>query len=209
MSLFYRIAYTIGFTPWEGAMGQATVVQQIASMFDREQQGKQLPFGRVLDLGCGSGIHAVNLALRGWEVTGVDISPKALARARERAAEAGVEVKFLEGDLTNLQALDLGSNFNLILDFGAVHGMTDAQREATARGVTAVAADDAALLMLAFEPGSRGPLPRGMTAADAEAVYSGWKVTDDVLQDSQLPFMLKRTGANPHWFRLQRGGGAA
>ncbi len=205
MSLFYRVAYSIGFTPWEGAMGQPAVVKQISAIFDQEQQGRQAPFGRVLDLGCGTGIHAVNLAKRGWEVTGVDISPKALARARERADEAGVKATFLEGDLTNLDALELGSGFHLLLDFGAIHGMTDEERVAVARGINAVADDDAVLLMLAFEPGSRGPLPRGMTAAETEAVFNGWKVTDDELQDSQLPFMLKRTGANPHWFRLQRG----
>ena len=205
MSLFYRVAYAIGFTPWEGAMGQAKVVDQISSIFDREQEGRQTPFGRVLDLGCGTGIHAVNLAKRGWDVTGVDVSPKALARARERADEAGVKARFLEGDMTNLEALQLGSGFNLLLDFGAIHGMTDAERAAVARGINAASTGDAVLLMLAFEPGSRGFLPRGMTASDAETLFSGWTVTDDELQDSQLPFMLKRTGANPHWFRLQRG----
>ena len=46
--------------------------------------------GTALDLGCGEGADAVWLAARGWQVTAVDISAVALARAAQHAAEAGV-----------------------------------------------------------------------------------------------------------------------
>ncbi len=46
--------------------------------------------GRALDLGCGEGGDAVHLARAGWQVTAVDVSPTALARTTEHAAEAGV-----------------------------------------------------------------------------------------------------------------------
>jgi SAM-dependent methyltransferase len=58
-----------------------------------------LPPGTALDLACGSGRHAVWLAERGWRVTGVDFSAEALRQARERAAEAGVEVEWIGEDL--------------------------------------------------------------------------------------------------------------
>jgi SAM-dependent methyltransferase len=51
----------------------------------------ELPPGRALDLGCGEGADAIWLASRGWQVTGVDISATALARAAEAAADAGVD----------------------------------------------------------------------------------------------------------------------
>jgi histidinol-phosphate/aromatic aminotransferase/cobyric acid decarboxylase-like protein/ubiquinone/menaquinone biosynthesis C-methylase UbiE len=54
---------------------------------------------RVLDLGCGTGRHAIGLALRGFEVTGVDVSEYALARAARSAAEAGVELQLRRADL--------------------------------------------------------------------------------------------------------------
>ena len=66
-------------------------------LLDREQRGREAPYGRALDLGCGGGWWAIELVRRGWDVTGVDVVPNALANARERARESGVEVLFLEG----------------------------------------------------------------------------------------------------------------
>ncbi|MGH7657354.1 MAG: class I SAM-dependent methyltransferase [Gemmatimonadales bacterium] len=205
MSLFYEIAYRIGFTPWEVGLAQPAVAAQISRMFDREEAGRQPPFGKALDLGCGSGIHSVNLSRRGWEVTGVDNVPKALHRARERARDAGVEMKFLEGDLTRLRDSGVGSGFRLLVDFGAIHGLYPEDRRAAGREVDAVAAEDATVLILAFAPGNRGPLPRGMGRPDIEETFPGWQITDGGgPQDARLPWLLKLTGADPQWYRLRR-----
>lgn len=56
------------------------------------------PGGRILDMGCGTGRHAVELARRGYRVTGVDIAAGMLDEAREAAAEAGVAVEWIEAD---------------------------------------------------------------------------------------------------------------
>ena len=60
------------------------------------------PGQRLLDLGCGTGRHAVPLAGRGLAVTGVDLSPAMLQRARARADDAGVEVELIEADARDL-----------------------------------------------------------------------------------------------------------
>ncbi len=52
----------------------------------------------VLDIGCGTGRHAVRLAEKGIRVTGIDLSPEMLAIARESARQAGVDAHFVEGD---------------------------------------------------------------------------------------------------------------
>jgi SAM-dependent methyltransferase len=62
------------------------------------------PGSRVLDVGCGTGRHAVPLAGLGLRVTGVDLSPAMLARARQRADEAGVELALVEADARELPA---------------------------------------------------------------------------------------------------------
>jgi SAM-dependent methyltransferase len=85
MSVIYKILYRVGFTPWEGSADQARTREQISAMFDREEEGRQPPYGPPLDLGCGGGLWSIELARRGWQVTGVDIVPKALRIARERA----------------------------------------------------------------------------------------------------------------------------
>jgi SAM-dependent methyltransferase len=56
------------------------------------------PGMRVLDMGCGTGRHSVELAKRGFAVTGVDLTPAMLAEARKAADEAGVEVEFVQSN---------------------------------------------------------------------------------------------------------------
>ncbi len=56
----------------------------------------------ILDVGCGTGRHAIELARRGYRVTGIDLSEAQLRRAREKADEAGVDVDFQRHDARDL-----------------------------------------------------------------------------------------------------------
>lgn len=67
-----------------------------------EQELGLCPGARVLDLGCGAGRHSIELARRGYEVVGVDISPFMLEAARARASAAGANVEFMHMDLVEL-----------------------------------------------------------------------------------------------------------
>ena len=69
--------------------------------------------------------------------------------------------------------LDVGSGFRLVLDTGTFHGLTDAQREAMGREVTAIATPDATLVLACFAPRRRGPLP----VARAAPTSSGHSAT--------------------------------
>ena len=66
----------------------------------------------VLDIGCGTGRHAIELARRGYRVTGIDLSPAQIERARSKAAAAGVEADFRIGDA---RALEFQGEFGLVL----------------------------------------------------------------------------------------------
>ncbi len=52
----------------------------------------------ILDIGCGTGRHSIELARRGYQVTGIDISSGMLAEAKKSAATAGVEVEWVKAD---------------------------------------------------------------------------------------------------------------
>lgn len=67
-----------------------------------EQELMLQPGERILDLGCGAGRHSIELAGRGYAVTGVDVSPFMLEEARKRASEAGVEAVFVQLNLVDL-----------------------------------------------------------------------------------------------------------
>ena len=62
------------------------------------------PPQRVLDLGCGHGRHSIELALRGYAVTGIDLSESFLASAQRDATLRGAEVQFALGDIGAFEA---------------------------------------------------------------------------------------------------------
>jgi SAM-dependent methyltransferase len=206
MSVAYRLLYRVGFTPWEHIATLPDVTAQISELFDREEAGRRPPYGPALDLGCGSGIWAVELAQRGWRVTGVDVVPKAVRRARERARRAGVAVHLIQADVTRLQAGEVGSGYEFLLDFGVFHDeLTDEQRAAMGRAVTAVAAPGATLLMMAWGPRRRGPLWRGASRHDIEVAYPAWTVIDEQAFDvADAPFYRHVKNPEPRFYRLRR-----
>jgi len=163
MSRFYTFAYAVGFMPWERAA--AADLQTLPRLFAREEAEHGGP-GTAMDLGCGSGVHTVALAERGWKVTGVDLVPKALDRARKRIAEHGVTADVVRADVTDLRPETVGSGYDLFLDIGCFHDLSASQRMAMGAGVSTVAAPDASLLMLVFKRArSRGRYPAAPTRA--------------------------------------------
>lgn len=110
----YRLFYRLGLIIWRRARPPAELVALV-------EGPSALPIGRALDLGCGTGTDTIYLAARGWDVTGVDMVPKALAIARRSATAAGVSPLFLQGDVTRLDELGVGDGYTLLLDFGCFH----------------------------------------------------------------------------------------
>ena len=201
MSLIYRLAYRLGFMPWDAK--DPGSLRQIATRLDREQEGREPPLGKALELGCGTGRQSVDLARRGWDVTGVDAVPRALDRARGHARSAGVSATFVRGDVTRLSEF-VGSGFRLALDIGCFHGLEDRQRRAYGEQLTMVTERGSTLLLFVFAPGRRSPLPRGVDRAGVRAAFPGWRITDDqAIDPSSLSGLAARMA--PRWYRLVRG----
>jgi cyclopropane fatty-acyl-phospholipid synthase-like methyltransferase len=106
--------------PWNVETPPALLVELIDT-------GKVKPC-RAIDLGCGAGNHAVYLAGRGFEVTGVDISPTAIKIAKENAQRKGVNCNFLVTDV--VQGLDeLRQTWQFAYGWGLLHHVSPKQRQ--------------------------------------------------------------------------------
>ena len=205
----YRLAYALGFHPWEGLAEHPPFAGKLLELVAREEDGREPPYGRALDLGTGSGVWGVQLAKRGWDVTGLDVVDKALRRARDRVEEAGVEMRLVHGDVTALSQAEIGAGFRLVLDTGTFHGLTDEERVLMGQEVSVVSADEATLLIDCFAPRRRGPLPRGASRADLESAFPAWKVTDVEVADTDPDVIARLFKFDERFYRLRRNASAS
>ena len=109
------------------------------------------PGSAILDVGCGTGRHAVGLAKRGFKMTGVDLSRGMLAEAEKAAAQAGVSMTLIHADATEM-SFDTTFNAAICLCEGAfgLLGQNDDPHEhdlAILRRIHAALKPDARLIL--------------------------------------------------------------
>ena len=135
--------------PWTCPLGlDPDVARALAS--------RGLGSGRALDVGTGSGNQALELARRGFDVTGSDLAPSAVREARKRAADAGLTVRFVVDDAL---ATRLEPGFDLVLDRACFQVLAPDLRARYARTVAELLAPGGLFLLKAFsdaEPRSEG-----------------------------------------------------
>ncbi len=151
-----------GTPPWEIGRPQPAFTTLL-------EQG--LVHGRVLDLGCGTGDLAVELAARGFEVTGIDASGLAIDKARGKAAQLS-GVSFEVADALSFE----GGPFDTVIDCGLFHIFSDEGRRRYERSVSRLVAPGGALQVLCFsdrQPGNMGPR-RVSEACLRKTFRSGW-----------------------------------
>jgi SAM-dependent methyltransferase len=124
---------------WLEALALRIPPEQTSSEVDFVLSTLELQRGaRLLDVPCGSGRHAVELARRGFRVTGADLSRDYVERAREAARIAGVEVELLQADMRELPfAGGFDAVLNLWTSFGYLESVEEDRRalEAMARAL--------------------------------------------------------------------------
>ena len=84
---------------WEARYRQGAYGERTHASAWLERWATVAPAGRALDVACGAGRNALHLAALGFDVTGVDIAPTALAQGAAAAARRGLELTWLERDL--------------------------------------------------------------------------------------------------------------
>jgi len=126
--------------PWDVGRPQPAFVELV--------KAGELNSGSVLDVGCGTGENALYLAGNGFSVTGVDLTSRAIAAARAKAAERKQRVDFRIGN-----ALSLGFKngfFDNVIDSGLFHTFTDNDRPSYAREIARVLVTRGRYFMLCF-----------------------------------------------------------
>ena len=163
---FFDSAYR-GTPPWDIGRPQKEFVELV-------RRGEIT--GSVLDIGCGTGEHALFFAGEGYEVWGIDSSPLAIGKAKEKAAGRGLHVQFLV-----LNALDLSSlnrKFGTATDSGLFHTLSDEDRPLFVDNLAAVLSPGGKYFMLCFsdlEPTGYGP--RRITKREIqESFRDGWSI---------------------------------
>jgi len=136
----------------------------------------------ILDLACGPGRHSVVLALRGFKVTGVDLSPFLLGKARQRAELAGVGIEWVNDDMRNFrrpEAFDLA--LSMFTSFGYFENKEDDLK--VLRNIFDSLVNGGACLIdivgkewLAkhFLPTSSNELPDGSLMIERREIYDDW-----------------------------------
>ncbi len=181
--IMYELSYRISKPRWDDGQVPPQVAQLASTIGNT---------GRVLDLGCGTGTHAVYLAQQGLTVTGVDLSNTAIQRARVKASQARVTPEFIVHDVTQLDFLR--GPFDIALDVGCLHALSASQQHLYASALTHLMRTGSTLLVWGMDPQSMG---MGLTPKKVTQIFTpGFKL--------QRTETAQLHGRSSKWYWLKR-----
>jgi SAM-dependent methyltransferase len=131
----------------------------------------------VLDAGCGTGENALHLAALGLSVLGVDVAETALAMARKKAADRGIEAEFAAADALQLERL--GRKFVTVLDCGLFHTFDGDERPGYVASLASVTKHEGTVYLLCFSDEGPETGPHPVSQKELRAAFNsstGWNV---------------------------------
>lgn len=152
-----------------------------------------LVIGRVLDIGCGTGEHALMAADLGLEVTGIDSSPRAIQLAEEKARERRLHPRLVVGDALELESRH--EQYDTVLDCGLFHVFDDRDRARFVTSLASAVVPGGRYFMLCFsdeQPGDWGP--RRVKEVEIQSSFGdGWRI--ESIEPSRIEITIDPEGA--------------
>ena len=183
-------SYHDGPAPWDVGRPQPAVVRAAS-------EGGFA--GAVLDAGCGTGENALHLASLGLPVLGVDVAGTALAIARAKAAERGIEAEFAAADALHLERL--GRRFETVLDCGLFHTFDGGERPAYVASLASVTGHAGTLYVLCFRDDGPDTGPHPVSQDELRAAFNpgdGWNVA--AIEPDRVQTRFHDGDGAPAWF---------
>lgn len=115
--------------------------------------GKKIKLCKILDIGCGAGTISIYLAKKGFDVTGIDLSEKAIGYAKRNAKINKVKAKFEVLDALKLEKIN--DRFDAVIEWGLMHWIPFSEREKYVKGVSKVLNKNGLYLSLSFSMESK------------------------------------------------------
>jgi SAM-dependent methyltransferase len=188
------------FEDWYKAVPPWDIGRPQQVFIDLEKQ--KLIKGKVLDVGCGTGENALFLAEKGYEVSGVDFSPTAIQKAKEKAQSRNLKADFEVADALKLS--DNGTKADCIIDCGLFHCFNDDERAIFVEQLYKTLTENGLYHFLCFsEKETREGGPRRIAKQEIETVFSkGWKILN--LKDVFFENTLHENGSRAYLVTLQK-----
>ncbi len=142
---YFREAYRTGKHGWEVKDPSPFAVKFLNRL------KRVIPGGRLLDVGCGEGRHAIAAAQMGFKVVGIDYEPSALKRARRLAkAKGACSITFRTANALRLPPP--ATAFDIVLDYGCLHHQRKADWHHYKAGILRVMTPRGFFILSAFSP---------------------------------------------------------
>lgn len=139
--------------------------------------------GKALDLCCGAGTNTVYLAKRGFEVTAIDIAPRAIEYAKKKAGQANVKINFMVQNFVNLPFGD--EEFDFVFDIGCFHHVKVEDRTKFIEGVHRVLKKGGSYLLTCFSY-KNGRAWNHFTKKQIISLFSGYFEINEIRHISSI-----------------------
>ena len=178
--LAFWLMYLTGRSRWDTGITPPEITHLI--------EDERLVPGCAIDLGCGTGTTSVYLAQHGWTVTGVDFVASAIRQARRKAHRAAVDASttFKVGDVTRLADLGISGPFDLAIDIGCAHSLSEPDLHTYAEQLARMVCPGGRLMLYMFRPTperTHGVAPESVAALFTPAFRLNWS---DLSDDTQV-----------------------